>query len=325
MMEMTIVQAINTCLIQEMENDETILCLGEDIGKNGGVFRVTDGLMERFGERRVVDTPIAESAIIGAAVGLATRGLKPIAEIQFLGFIYEAMDQMVGQAARLRSRTEGTVTVPLVVRAPYGGGIHAPELHSDSLEALFLHSPGLKVVMPSTPSDAKGLLAAAIKDPDPVLFLEPLKLYRTIKEEVQEEYYEVPIGKAATVQEGEHVTIVTYGPCVVTVKQAVAQLQEQGVSVEIIDLRTIAPIDYETIIQSVDKTGRLVVVHEAAKTGGVGAEIAAVIAENCMYAMHAPILRVTGYDTPFPVSSIEAEWMPTVARIVSAVQNVMKE
>ncbi len=325
MMEMTIVQAINTCLNQAMENDETILCLGEDIGKNGGVFRVTDGLIERFGERRVVDTPIAESAIIGAAVGLATRGLKPIAEIQFLGFIYEAMDQMVGQAARLRSRTEGTVTVPLVVRAPYGGGIHAPELHSDSLEALFLHSPGLKVVMPSTPSDAKGLLAAAIKDPDPVLFLEPLKLYRTIKEEVQEEYYEVPIGKAAIVQEGKHVTIVTYGPCVVTVKQAVAQLQEQGVSVEIIDLRTIAPIDYETIIQSVDKTGRLVVVHEAAKTGGVGAEIAAVIAENCMYAMHAPIFRVTGYDTPFPVSSIEAQWMPTVERIVSTVQNVMKE
>ncbi|WP_431026692.1 alpha-ketoacid dehydrogenase subunit beta [Lysinibacillus sp. LZ02] len=325
MAEMTMVQAINMALAEAMEKDEKVLCLGEDIGKNGGVFRVTDGLFERFGEKRVVDTPIAESAIIGATVGLAARGLKPIAEIQFLGFIYEAMDQMAAQAARLRFRTDGTVTAPLVVRSPYGGGIHAPELHSDSLEGIFLHSPGLKIVMPSSPSDAKGLLAAAINDPDPVLFLEPMKLYRTIKENVQESYYEIPIGQASVINEGTDVSIVTYGPSVITVKQALPILQSKGISAEVIDLRTIAPIDYETIIQSIDKTGRLVIVHEAVKTGGVGAEIAAIVAEYCMYSMHSPIYRVTGYDTPYPVPSIEAEWLPTVERVVHAVVEVMKE
>ncbi len=323
MMEMTIVQAINFALMQAMEQDETILCLGEDIGKNGGVFRVTEGLMEKFGEHRVVDTPIAESAIVGAAVGLATRGLKPVAEIQFLGFIYEAMDQMAAQAARIRFRTEGTVTVPLVIRAPYGGGIHAPELHSDSLEALFLHSPGLKVVMPSTPSDAKGLLASAINDPDPVLFLEPMKLYRTIRESVREEYYEIPIGKANVLQQGTDVTVISYGPSMLSVNQAVEQLK--GISVEVIDLRTISPIDYETVIQSIEKTGRAVIVHEAVKSGGVGAEVAAIISEHCMYSMHSPIIRVTGYDTPYPVPSIEAQWVPTPERILLAINEVMKE
>ncbi|MBX0315356.1 alpha-ketoacid dehydrogenase subunit beta [Planococcus glaciei] len=323
---MTIVQAINHALETEMEKDGRIILLGEDIGKNGGVFRATDQLYEKFGAKRVVDTPIAESAIIGAAVGMAARGLRPVAEIQFMGFIYEAMDQLASQAARLRFRSGGSRTAPMVVRAPYGGGIRAPELHSDSLESAFAHSPGLKVVMPSTPYDAKGLLLAAMRDPDPVLFLEPMKLYRAFQEEVPEEDYEIEIGKANIIREGEDVTLITWGPPVHTAKAVTERwAKEKGVSIELIDLRTVAPLDMETIIASVQKTERVIIVHEAVKTGGVGAEVAALISEKALYSLSAPILRVTGFDTPYPTAMVEAEWLPNEKRIVEALEAVLEE
>lgn len=328
MKEQTIVQAINECLRTEMKASEKVLCLGEDIGVNGGVFRVTDGLQAEFGDNRVIDTPLAEAAIIGTAVGMAARGLRPVAEIQFFGFIFEAMDQMAAQVARLRFRTAGAITLPLVIRAPYGGGVNTPELHSDSLESLFLHTPGLKVVMPSTPRDAKGLLKAAIDDPDPVLFLEPMSIYRSIKEMVEKEVTDVSIGKLRYVTRGEYVTLITWGPPVhrveKVVKQFEAKLEEDNV-VEIIDLRTISPLDRDGIIESVKKTGRVVIVHEAVKTGGVGAEISALINEHALFYLHAPIIRVAGYDTPYPVPSVEHAWLPTEKRIEQALKDVLKE
>lgn len=321
---MTMIEAINFTLRKEMERDNKVICLGEDIGKNGGVFRATDGLQAQFGEERVVDTPIAESAIVGTAVGMATRGLRPVAEIQFLGFIYEAMDQMAAQAARIRFRSAGTLPAPMVVRAPFGGGVRTPELHSDSLEGLFLHSPGLKVVMPSSAYDAKGLLAAAIRDNDPVLFLEPMKLYRAFKEEVPEEDYLLEIGKANIVKVGEDLTIITYGPTVPLVKNVVSQIEEtENISIEIIDLRTISPLDEETIIASVQKTGRAVIVHEAVKTGGPGAEISALINEKALFHLTAPIIRVTGFDTPYPVPSVEDDWLPNATRIGQGIKEVL--
>lgn len=323
---MTMVQAVNRALHNEMEKDGRVLLLGEDIGKNGGVFRATDELYEKFGGKRVVDTPIAESAIVGAAIGMAARGLRPVAEIQFMGFIYETMDQLAAQAARLRFRSAGTQTAPLVVRAPYGGGIRAPELHSDSLESLFAHSPGLKVVMPSTPYDAKGLLTAAIRDPDPVLFLEPMKLYRAFQEDVPEGDFTVEIGKANVVREGSDVTIITWGPPVHTVKAVAEQWQrDKGVSVEVIDLRTVAPIDVETIVASVEKTERVIIVHEAVKTGGIGAEVAAIISEKAVYSLSAPILRVTGFDTPYPTAMVEEDWLPNEKRIHAALTAILDE
>lgn len=326
MSKMTIVQAINSALRNEMAADENILCLGEDIGKNGGVFRVTEGLQAEFGENRVIDTPIAEAAIIGSAVGMAARGLKPIAEIQFLGFIYEAMDQMASQVARLRFRTGGSMTAPLVIRAPYGGGVNTPELHSDSLEALFYHSPGVKIVMPSTPYDAKGLLISAIRNPDPVLFLEPMKLYRSISEEVLEESYEIPIGKAKVVREGEDLTIIAWGnPVHLANKVAETWATEHNLSIEVLDLRTIVPLDIESIITSVEKTGRVIIVHEAVKSGGVGAEISALINEHALYSLEAPVLRVAGFNTPYPVASVENEWLPNEKRLHSAIKQVMKD
>lgn len=325
-MEMTMIEAINLALRQAMEKDERVLLLGEDIGKNGGVFRVTDGLMDSFGEKRVVDTPIAESGIVGAAIGLATRGLLPIAEIQFFGFIYQAMDQMAGQAARMHFRSGGVLNVPMVVRSPYGGGVGTPELHSDSLESLFLHSPGLKIVMPSTPYDAKGLLTSAIQDENPVLFLEPMKLYRTLKEEVPEEAFTIPIGEAKVVTEGTDVTVISWGPPVHLVKSVAQKMnQEKNISIEVLDLRTIAPLDETAIIQSVEKTGRAVIVHEAVKTGGVGAEIAALISEKAVYSLESPIRRVAGFDTPYPFASIENEWLPTTERIEQSITEVLKE
>lgn len=323
---MTIVQAINAALRNEMKIDDRVLLLGEDIGKNGGVFRATDKLFEEFGEKRVVDTPIAESAIVGAAVGMAARGLRPVAEIQFMGFIYEAMDQLSGQAARLRFRSGGTQSAPLVVRAPYGGGIRAPELHSDSLEGIFAHSPGLKIVMPSNPYDAKGLLTAAIRDPDPVLFLEPMKLYRAFQEEVPENDYIVEIGKANVMREGEDLTIIVWGPPVHTVKVIAEKWwTDKKLSIEVVDLRTISPIDIETITASVEKTGRVIIVHEAVKAGGAGAEVAAMISEKALYSLSAPILRVTGFDTPYPTAMIEEEWLPNEHRINEAIQKVMED
>lgn len=321
---MTMVEAINLTLRNEMARDNRIICLGEDVGKNGGVFRATDGLQAIYGEDRVVDTPIAESAIIGAAVGMASRGLRPVAEIQFFGFIYEAMDQMAAQAARLRFRTGGQLQAPMVVRAPYGGGVKTPELHSDSLEGLFLHSPGLKIVMPSNAYDAKGLLTTAIRDNDPVLFLEPMKLYRAFKYEVPEEDYVVEIGKANVLKEGEDVTIITWGPTVPLVMKVVEQFEKvQNVSVEVIDLRTISPFDEETIVTSVQKTGRALIVHEAVKSGGPGAEISATINEKALFHLASPVIRVTGFDTPYPVPSVEDEWLPNANRIIQGIKEVL--
>jgi len=323
MAQMNIVEAVNQALQIELERDSRVLLLGEDIGKAGGVFRATDGLQAKFGARRVVDTPLAESAIVGAAVGMAGRGLRPVAEIQFLGFIYEAMDELLGQAARMRFRTAGRFTLPMVVRAPYGGGVRTPELHSDSLEGLFLHSPGIKVVMPSSAYDAKGLLLAAVRDDNPVLFLEPMKLYRYRKEEVPDEDYTVPLGRAKVVMEGTDVTLVTWGPTVPLCAAVARELDAQGVSVEVIDLRSIVPMDVDAIFASLDKTHRLLIVHEAVKAGGVGAEISALVSEQRLFSLVAPILRVTGYDTPYPVAAVEDDWLPNPLRIGAAVKQLM--
>jgi len=325
MTSMTMIEAINHTLKQEMERDPRIICIGEDIGKNGGVFRATDGLQEVFGENRVVDTPIAESAIVGTAVGMAARGLRPIAEIQFFGFIYEAMDQMAAQAARLHFRSGGVLSAPLVVRAPFGGGVKTPELHSDSLEGLFLHSPGIKVVMPSTPYDAKGLLTAAIRENNPVLFLEPMKLYRAFREEVPEDEYVIEIGKAKVLKEGEDLTLITWGPAVPLVTRVAEEWGRQGVSLEVIDLRTISPLDEETILSSVKKTGRAIIVHEAVKTGGPGAEISALINEKALFYLSAPIIRVASFDTPYPVPSVEDNWLPTADRISRRIREVLAQ
>lgn len=323
---MNIVEAINDALQIELERDNDILIIGEDIGKNGGVFRATDGLQKRFGEQRVVDTPLAEAAIVGAGVGMAVRGLRPVVEIQFLGFIFEAMDQVTAQAARVRFRSDGRFHVPMVIRAPYGGGVRTPELHSDSLEGLFLHSPGLKVVMPSSPYDAKGLLISAIRDNDPVLFLEPMKLYRAFKQDVPEGEFTIEIGKANTIQEGEDLTIITWGGSVPVVKKVVEEWQEkEEVSIEVIDLRTVAPLDEEAILDSVKKTGRVLIVHEAVKAGGVGAEVSALINEKALYWLETPILRVTGYDTPYPVPKVEDDWLPTRERISKGIEELLSE
>jgi pyruvate dehydrogenase E1 component beta subunit len=324
MAEITMIQAINEAMRQEMERDERVIVLGEDVGTNGGVFRATDGLLEQFGDQRVFDTPLAESGIIGTSIGLAVNGFRPIAEIQFLGFVYQAMDQLAAQAARIRFRSAGRFTCPIVVRSPYGGGVRTPELHSDALEALFTHSPGLKVVMPSNAYDAKGLLIAAIRDEDPVLFLEPMKLYRAFRMEVPEGPYEIPLGKARIVKEGEDVTIISWGATVPLVAKIATEMKAQGVDAEVIDLRCLQPLDIDTIIQSVEKTGRVMIVHEAVKTNGFGAEIAALISERALFSLSAPIVRVTGYDTPYPVPSVEDDWLPNAARIVEGVQTLMR-
>ncbi|MED4988884.1 alpha-ketoacid dehydrogenase subunit beta [Parageobacillus toebii] len=324
MAEKTMIQAINEAMRQEMERDERVIVLGEDVGKNGGVFRATDGLLEQFGDRRVFDTPLAESGIIGTSIGLAVNGFRPIAEIQFLGFVYQAMDQLAAQAARLRFRSAGRFTCPLVVRSPYGGGVRTPELHSDALEALFTHSPGLKIVMPSNAYDAKGLLISAIRDEDPVLFLEPMKLYRALRMEVPDEPYEIPLGKARVVKEGEDVTIISWGATVPLVAKLAVEMKSQGIDAEVIDLRCLQPLDIDTIVESVEKTGRVMVVHEAVKTNGFGAEIAALISERALFTLSAPIVRVTGYDTPYPVPSVEDDWLPNAARIFEGVQMLMR-
>lgn len=319
------IEAIREALLQEMERDQRVILLGEDVGVNGGVFRATDGLQAQFGEDRVFDTPLAESGIIGTSVGLAMNGIRPVAEIQFLGFIYQTMDQICAQAARMRFRSAGRFTVPLVIRSPFSGNVRSPELHSDSLEALFLHSPGIKVVIPSNPYDAKGLLISAMRDNNPVLFLEPMKLYRAFREEVPEESYTVPIGKAHVVKEGEDATIVTYGGTVPMVKKVAEEYENKGVNIEVIDLRTISPLDTDTIIESVEKTGRLMIVHEAVKTGGVGAEITAIVCEQALYSLAAPIVRVTGYDTPYPVTTIEDDWLPNEVRIKEGLEQLFSQ
>lgn len=297
MANLTLVQAINLALVQEMERDDRVVLLGEDVGPNGGVFRVTEGLHKRFGGHRVVDTPLAESGIIGTSIGLAMAGLRPIPEIQFEGFLGPAYDQLCSHAARMRTRTRGAFTVPMTVRVPVGGGIHAPELHSDSPEAIYAHQPGIKVVMPASPYDAKGLLLSAIRDPDPVIFFEPKRIYRAFREEVPEDEYTIPIGEARVVCEGEELTMVSWGASVIQCMQAI---EKSGRSIELVDLRTIYPFDMETVAASVKKTGRAVVVHEAPKTCGFGAEIASRIMEECFLSLEAPVQRVAGFDTIMP-------------------------
>jgi pyruvate dehydrogenase E1 component beta subunit len=319
--QLTLVQAINQALAQEMEADPRVIILGEDVGLNGGVFRVTEGLQAKFGAERVVDTPLAESGIMGTAIGLAMAGMRPVPEIQFEGFLGPAYDQLVNHAARYRTRSRGAITIPLTVRVPVGGGIHAPELHSDSPEAIYAHHPGLKVVMPCTPYDAKGLLIAAIRDPDPVVFFEPKRVYRSYREEVPEEEYTIEIGKAKVVNEGSDVTLVSWGATVFECLAAIDQIPED-VSVELIDLRSIYPYDLDTIIESVQKTGRCVIVHEAPKTAGLGAELATAIQEHCFLQLEAPVQRVCGFDTVMPYYKLELEYLPERNRIAEALQQV---
>ncbi|HEX9023237.1 MAG TPA: alpha-ketoacid dehydrogenase subunit beta [Geobacteraceae bacterium] len=318
MARMNMVQAVNLALRQEMEQDDRVVILGEDVGRDGGVFRVTEGLLERFGAERVIDTPLAESAIVGTAIGMAAYGLRPVAEIQFMGFIYAAFDQLITHAARLRSRSSGRYTCPLVVRAPYGGGIRAPELHEESTEALFCHVPGIKVVAPSGPYTAKGLLLSAIRDPDPVLFLEPTRLYRLIREEVPEGEYAIPLGRARVVREGSAVTVIAWGSMLERTLKAV-----EGYDAEVIDLLTLSPFDSETVIASVRKSGRAVIVHEAAGSGGLGAEIAATLAEEAILHLRAPILRVTAPDVPVPLAKLIDRYLPGEERIRAALDEVM--
>lgn len=325
MARLNMVEAIDQALQQEMERDPSVIVLGEDVGRDGGVFRVTDGLMQRFGEDRVIDTPLAESGIVGMAIGMAIAGYRPVAEIQFAGFAYPAYDQLVSHASRMRNRSRGEFTVPLVVRTPYGGGIRALEHHSESMETVFAHVPGMKTVIPADPYDAKGLLLAAIRDPDPVVFLEPARVYRAIKMDVPEEMYTIPLGKARVVREGVDVTLIAWGAQLRTVREAAEQLAGEGVAdAEVVDVRSMAPLDYETIIASVSKTGRAVVVHEAPRTGGMGAEISAQIMERAVLHLKAPVLRVTGFDTVPPLAKLEDHYQPDIERVLQSVRRCME-
>ncbi|MBI3274376.1 MAG: alpha-ketoacid dehydrogenase subunit beta [Methylocystis sp.] len=324
MSELTLVDAVNHALAHEMARDPTVMLLGEDIGVNGGVFRATNGLQARFGRERVIDTPLAEATIAGAAVGMAAMGLKPIAEIQFTGFIYPTIDQMINHASRLRHRTCGRLTCPMVLRSPFGAGIHAPEHHSESPEALFAHIPGLRVVIPSSPARAYGLLLAAIRDPDPVVFLEPTRLYRLFRQDVADDGEALPLDVCFVSREGADATLVAWGAMMHETMAAAERLEQEGVDVEVIDVATLKPLDAETILRSVEKTGRCVIVHEAPRTAGFGAEIAAELAERGLYSLLAPIRRVTGYDVVVPLARLEYQYMPSVDRIVDAVHKVME-
>ncbi len=324
MAKVALVEAITMAMAYEMAHDDSVVVLGEDVGKNGGVFRATLGLQERFGAERVIDTPLAEALIAGISIGMAAMGLKPIAEIQFSGFIYPCVDEIINHAGRLRSRTRGRLSVPMVLRAPSGGGIHAPEHHSESNEALFAHMPGIRVVMPSSPQRAYGLLLAAIRDPDPVIFLEPTRLYRLNKQEVADDGTALPLDTCFVLREGTDVTLVTWGAMVVESMAAAELLEKDGVSVEVIDLATVSPIDEQTILESVEKTGRCVIVQEAPITGGVGSEVAALIAEKALYSLEAPIVRVAGWDTPMPLFKLEHDYMPSIARVSAGITAVME-
>ncbi|RLB45443.1 MAG: alpha-ketoacid dehydrogenase subunit beta [Deltaproteobacteria bacterium] len=322
MTTMTILEAVTNALDYEMSRDDRVLCLGEDVGLNGGVFRATQGLTEKFGEERCFDTPLSECGIIGTAIGMAMYGLRPVPEIQFMDFIYPAFDQIVSEAAKMRYRSGGEYTCPMVIRTPYGGGIRGGLYHSQSGEAYFAHTAGLKVVIPSTPHDAKGLLIASIQDPDPVLFMEPKALYRAIKGEVPEGEYTVDLSTLRTVREGRDVTIYCYGAMVPVVEKAAQQAKEQrGIDCLVIDLRTLLPLDEEGVIEAAKQTGRVVVVHEAPRFCGYGAEISAIIAENCIEYMEAPVKRVTGFDTPFP-NTLEHHYLPDDRRVLDAIEAV---
>ena len=319
---LTLVQAVRDGLKGEMQRNDDVVVMGEDVGENGGVFRATEGLHEEFGDDRVIDTPLAESGIIGAAVGMAAYGVKPVPEIQFSGFMYPGFDQIVSHAARFRNRSRGRFSLPMVIRAPYGGGIRAPEHHSESKEAFYAHEAGLKVVVPSTPYDAKGLLAASIRDPDPVLFLEPKLIYRAFREEVPDDPYIVELGEAAVRREGADVSLFTWGAMTRPSLEAAESVAEEGVDIEVVDMRTLSPMDTDAVVESFKKTGRAVVVHEAPKTGGLAGEITATIQEEALYHQEAPIERVTGFDVPYPLYALEDYYMPEDARIEDAIREV---
>ena len=324
MEELNLVQAVNRALARAMVEDERVIVLGEDVGKDGGVFRATDGLWTRFSDNRVIDTPLAEAAIAGVAVGMAAQGLRPVAEIQFTGFIYPAIDQLVNHAARLRTRTRGRLTCPMVLRSPCGGGIHAPEHHSESPEAMLAQIPGLRVVIPSSPARAYGLLLAAIHDPDPVVFLEPTRLYRAVRQPVIDDGRSLELDRCFVLREGKDLTLVTWGAMVLETNAAAERLAAEGIEADVIDVATLHPLDQDTIVESVRRTGRCVIVHEAPLSGGWGAEIAARLAEHALTSLLAPILRVTGYDTVMPLPRLEAHYMPTVERIVGAARRALE-
>jgi 2-oxoisovalerate dehydrogenase E1 component beta subunit len=320
--EMTLVEAVNLALARALADDASVVLLGEDIGVNGGVFRATVGLQQRFGCERVIDTPLAEALIGGLCVGMAAQGLKPVGEIQFMGFLYPCIDQLVNHASRLRHRTQGRLSCPMVLRVPHGAGIRAPEHHSESTEAMLAHVPGLRVVMPSSPERAYGLLLAAIRDPDPVIFLEPTRIYRAAKGQVEDSGEVLPLDAAFVLREGRDVTLVSWGAMVKETLAAAEQLATENLEAEVIDLATLKPYDEETILASVSKTGRCVIVHEAARTGGFGAEIAALIAERALLSLLAPPARITGYDTVIPLPRLEQHYMPSIGRIVAAARKV---
>lgn len=323
MAQMTMIQAITNAMHTELKNDENVLIFGEDVGQNGGVFRATEGLQKEFGEDRVFDTPLGESGIGGLSVGLALQGFRPVPEIQFFGFLYEVMDSISGQMARMRYRSGGTNAAPITVRSPFGGGVQTPELHADSLEGLMAQQPGLKVVIPSTPYDAKGLLISAIRDNDPVIFLEHMKLYRSFREEVPEEEYTIEIGKADVKREGTDVTFIAYGAMVHTSLKAAEALAEDGIEAEVIDLRTVSPIDIDTIVESVKKTNRVVVVQEAQRQAGIAANIAAEIQERAILHLEAPVLRVTAPDTVYSFAAVENDWLPDHTDIIEKAHEVL--
>jgi pyruvate dehydrogenase E1 component beta subunit len=318
MAKLNMVQAINHALHEEMEKDPAVIVMGEDVGVDGGVFRVTEGLLNKFGSERVIDTPLAESGIVGTAIGMAVSGLKPVAEIQFEGFSYMTIDQLAAHASRIRYRSRGTYHCPMVIRAPYGGGVRALEHHSEAVATFYIHIPGLKVVIPSSPYDAKGLLISSIRDPDPVFFFEPKKLYRALREEVPEGDYTVPLGEGKKLTEGDDVTLVSWGAMVKVCQEALLKVKD--ISVELIDLRTLSPLDEKIIIDSVRKTGRCVVVHEEPRTLGLGAEIIARINEKAFLNLEAPVKRVTGYDVPVPLPKLEDYYLPDAERVADAIK-----
>jgi len=322
--EMNMAHALNDALAVALADDERVVMLGEDIGLTGGVFRVTDGLQERFGASRVIDTPVAESGIVGAAFGMALAGLRPVAEIQFLGFSYPGYDQIVSHVGRIRNRSNHRFTAPLVIRIPFGGGIGAAEHHSESSEALYAHTPGIKVVAPGTPAAAKGLLLAAIEDPDPVIFLEPIRVYRAIKEDVPEGRYTLPLGVAEVIRSGTDVTLVAYGAMLRDAGRAAEALAGEGVSTEVIDLRTLSPLDSATVVASAVKTGRVVAISEGHRTAGIASEVAAIVQEQALYSLLAPVERVTGWDTVVPLKRTERDHIPSVARIVAAARRTLE-
>jgi pyruvate dehydrogenase E1 component beta subunit len=324
MAELNMAQAVNDALDVALGRDDRVLLMGEDVGRTGGVFRVSDGLQERYGPDRVIDTPVAESGIVGVSYGMAVAGMRPVAEIQFMGFAYPAFDQIISHVGRMRHRSRGRYTVPLVIRMPYGGGIGAAEHHSESTESIFVHVPGVKVVVPSGPADAKGLLLAAIADPDPVVFLEPIRMYRAVREEVPTGHYTLPLGRSRVVRSGSDVTLISYGAMLRDTERAAAALAERGVSAEVLDLRTLSPLDADGVVASVERTGRAVVVVEGHRTLSMASEVAALIGERALYSLLAPVERVTGWDVPVPLKRTEQYHIPDVPRIVTAAQRTLE-